>query len=81
MSHFSPGHPSSSFVILFPAGEIGLLVWSPDCARHKCNSITPLEYLQRLITFRNLYFIDLDIQWKVGLTDDELLELASAWAI
>ncbi|KAF8124903.1 hypothetical protein EV363DRAFT_1586640 [Boletus edulis] len=37
------------------------------------------EDLRPCMAFSNLHHIHLDVEWKVGLTDSDLLALASAW--
>ena len=38
-----------------------------------------LEDLQSFMAFSNLHCLEFDVEWNVGLTDAELLALASAW--
>jgi hypothetical protein len=41
--------------------------------------ILSFDDLRPMMAFRNLHVININVFWSVGLTDDELLALASAW--
>lgn len=41
--------------------------------------VLAFEDLQSLMAFSNLHHIDLDLTWKVNLTDSKLLALALTW--
>lgn len=52
---------------------------SATYAPRKPSLVLGLEDLQPCMAFGNLQRIRLDVQWRVDLTDSELLTLASAW--
>ncbi|KAG9310808.1 hypothetical protein JVU11DRAFT_8661 [Chiua virens] len=52
---------------------------SADISGWESEPILTLDDLRPSMSFGNLRVLDINIKWNVSLTDNELLELASAW--
>ncbi|KAF8550068.1 hypothetical protein OG21DRAFT_1514485 [Imleria badia] len=59
--------------------ELHQMSWPATNAVRSEGLLLCWEDLQPCMAFRNLLRISLDIEWKVGLMDNELLALALAW--
>ncbi|KAF8135734.1 hypothetical protein EV363DRAFT_1551692 [Boletus edulis] len=84
----TPDCPPGSVGSFFSALETACINHSITQLSFDCGNSTTTNFRDPILTFddvrpmmafSNLHHLDLDVSWDVGLTDDDLVKLASAW--
>lgn len=79
LSRFFDSVQASGFGHVVKRFKLDQNVFLSDIISRNVRTVLGLEDLRPLLAFSKLHHVKLNIPWKVGLTDADLLTLASAW--